>query len=102
MQLADGRHAAVDVTCDVRTVSGMLRRHNIPAVDLLKVDLERSALDVLIGINADDWTRTRQIAAEVHDEDGRLAAIVDVCSNARASGSTSPRPAARWDELVEG
>ena len=43
MQLADGRHAAVDVTCDVRTVSGMLRRHNIPAVDLLKVDLEERA-----------------------------------------------------------
>jgi hypothetical protein len=44
-------------------------------VDLLKVDVERAELAVLAGIAPADWPRIRQVALEVHDAGGRLAAV---------------------------
>ena len=44
-------------------------------MDLLKVDVERAELEVLMGIDAADWPRIRQIAMEVHDLDNRLSII---------------------------
>jgi FkbM family methyltransferase len=64
------------VTCPVRTVSDVLREYALPRIDLLKVDVERGELDVLAGIDADDWPRIRQVAVEVHDLDrGRVGGI---------------------------
>jgi hypothetical protein len=37
-------------------------------VDLLKIDVERAELDVLLGIDERDWPRIRQIVAEVHED----------------------------------
>ncbi len=38
------------VICELRTVSQIIRKHNIQQIDLLKVDVERSELDVILGI----------------------------------------------------
>jgi FkbM family methyltransferase len=64
------------VKCPVRTVSDVVREYALPRIDLLKVDVERGELDVLAGIDAEDWPRIRQVAVEVHDLDhGRVAGI---------------------------
>jgi hypothetical protein len=44
-------------------------------VTLLKIDVERAELDVLAGIDEGDWPKIEQAAIEVHDEEGRGAAI---------------------------
>ena len=45
------------------------------AVDLLKVDVEGEELNVLRGLDDEAWTRVRQVVLEVHDVDGRVAAV---------------------------
>jgi hypothetical protein len=49
-----------------------MHEHGIECIDLLKIDVEKSEVDVLAGIREDDWQKIRQIVVEVHDIDGRL------------------------------
>ncbi|RFS84179.1 amino acid adenylation domain-containing protein [Actinomadura spongiicola] len=60
---------------ELRTLSQMIREHDLPVIDLLKIDVEKSELDVLLGIEPDHWPIIRQVAAEVHDIDGRLDTV---------------------------
>ncbi|QLQ36503.2 non-ribosomal peptide synthetase [Micromonospora robiginosa] len=62
----------------IRRLSDLIREHRIPVVDLLKVDAEKSELEVFRGIDDEHWPLIRQIVAEVHDVHGRLDAIVDL------------------------
>ncbi|HYG64881.1 MAG TPA: amino acid adenylation domain-containing protein [Thermoanaerobaculia bacterium] len=55
------------VTCRLTTVSSVLREHGLDRIDLLKIDAERSELDVLAGIAEEDWPKVRQMVIEVHD-----------------------------------
>ncbi|MBV9706298.1 MAG: amino acid adenylation domain-containing protein [Chloroflexi bacterium] len=64
--------------CRLKTLSNVIRENNIQCIDLLKVDVEKSELDVLNGIQQEDWPKIKQIVVEVHDRDGRLAQIVDL------------------------
>jgi FkbM family methyltransferase len=61
--------------CELTTLSAFLAAENVERVDLLKVDVERAELDVLRGVSEPDWERIRQMAVEVHDEDGRAGSI---------------------------
>jgi amino acid adenylation domain-containing protein/FkbM family methyltransferase/non-ribosomal peptide synthase protein (TIGR01720 family) len=60
---------------ETKTLSQAMHELRIDRVDLLKIDVERSELDVLRGIEDRDWPRIRQIAIEVEDTGGRLAAV---------------------------
>ena len=60
------------VTCEMVSISRMIRDHGIPRIDLLKIDNEGAELDALQGIAAADWPKIRQVVAEVHDVGGRL------------------------------
>lgn len=71
-------YQGVTMTCIVRTLSDVLADLGIGRVDLLKVDVERAELDVLRGIRDNDWPRVRQLVLEVHDEEGRLAAVTGI------------------------
>jgi FkbM family methyltransferase len=62
----------VEVPCTMTTVSQLISETAVPRIDLLKIDVEGAELDVLRGINADDWPKIRAIVAEVHDFDGRV------------------------------
>lgn len=53
-------------SCEVKTLSEVIREHNIERIDLLKIDVESSELDVLSGIADEDWSRIKQIVIEVH------------------------------------
>ncbi|ELR98250.1 FkbM family methyltransferase [Gloeocapsa sp. PCC 73106] len=63
------------VTCQLRTVSDIIREQNIERIDLLKIDAEKSELNVLLGIAAQDWQKIQQVVVEVHDLEGRLDKI---------------------------
>jgi phthiocerol/phenolphthiocerol synthesis type-I polyketide synthase E len=61
--------------CRVATVSEVMAEAGVDRIDLLKVDVQKSEAWVLAGIDDADWPRVRQIVAEVHDTDGRLAGL---------------------------
>lgn len=66
----------VPVTCELRTVSEIIREQGVKQIDLLKVDVEKSELDVLLGIAEEDWSKIKQVVIEVHDIEHRLEKIV--------------------------
>jgi len=63
------------VICQLRTVSDILRNHIVQRIDLLKVDVEKSELDVLLGIEGQDWPKIKQVVVEVHDLEHRVEKI---------------------------
>lgn len=69
------RYRPEALTCDLRTLSSTLAEEAIEVVDLLKVDVERAELEVLSGIDEEDWPRIRQVVAEVHDQGDRVETI---------------------------
>ena len=38
------------------TLSDVLREENVTRIDLLKIDVEKSEMDVLLGIDEQDWS----------------------------------------------
>ena len=68
---------AETVTCNLRRVSDVMREEQIEQIDLLKIVVERAELDVLNGIDDDDWPKIKQIVVELRDEHNRLS---DVCT----------------------
>src|SRR5262249_12453603 len=74
-ELLDERLKSESFVCNLKTISNVIREHNIERIDLLKIDVEKSERDVLSGISDDDWEKIRQLVIEVHDIDGRLDEI---------------------------
>jgi len=66
------------VTCQLRTVSEIISEYDVQQIDLLKVDVERSELDVLLGIEEQDWPKIKQVVVEVHDLDNRVKGITEL------------------------
>src|SRR5205085_4460776 len=52
-------------TTPLKTISSIIAEEQLNCIDLLKIDVERSELDVLLGIDTSDWAKIRQIAMEV-------------------------------------
>jgi natural product biosynthesis luciferase-like monooxygenase protein/FkbM family methyltransferase len=65
-ELLDEYLRAETFSCPVKTLSQVIREQQIERIDLLKIDVESSELDVLSGIDDEDWPRIKQIALEVH------------------------------------
>lgn len=66
---------AEQITCQMKTISDIVRENNIQQIDLLKVDVEKSELDVLLGIEEHDWQKIKQVVVEVHDLEERVKKI---------------------------
>ena len=60
------------VSCPMRTISNIIREYQVQRIDLLKIDVERSELDVLLGIEPQDWHKIKQMVIEVHNEEQRV------------------------------
>jgi amino acid adenylation domain-containing protein/FkbM family methyltransferase len=73
--LIEGRFEAESYECELKTISQVMREQGIAAIDLLKVDVEKSEWDVLQGIEPEDWDRIHQVVIEVHDLKGRMEKI---------------------------
>lgn len=71
-EFLDARFTEVSFVCPLLPLSEILRQEGVEAIDLLKVDVQKSELDVLRGLAPEDWPKVRQIAMEVHDLDGEL------------------------------
>ena len=61
--------------CELRTLSQVITAEGIERIDLLKIDVEKSELEVLEGIAAPDWAKIAQLVIEVHDSGGRLQRV---------------------------
>ena len=68
--------------CRLRRLSDVMREEGVERIDLLKVDVQRSEMDVLHGLEEEDWQKIGQVVMEVHDrpgheDEGRLQAIAE-------------------------
>ena len=70
--ILDSRFVEQSFSCEMVTVSEMVRRHGVGRIDLLKIDVQKSELEVLEGIDDEHWDGIRQIVVEVHDIDQRV------------------------------
>lgn len=66
----------VPVECRLTTISKIIGEQNVKKIDLLKIDVEKAEMDVLLGIADPDWDKINAIAMEVHDIDNRQKKIV--------------------------
>ncbi|MDH4101472.1 MAG: FkbM family methyltransferase [Nitrospirota bacterium] len=69
--------SAVEHTCRLSTISDIIDKHGIERIDLLKIDVEKSEVDIMEGIVQEDWPKIEQIVLEVHDFDGGLCEKMD-------------------------
>jgi len=53
--------------CRLISVSDLIRENQIERIDLLKIDAEKSEIDIISGIEERDWPKIDQIVIEVHD-----------------------------------
>jgi hypothetical protein len=70
-----GTFAVEDVSCSVQTISDVIDEAHVKRIELLKIDVEKSELEVLRGIRPDHWKRIQRIVVEVHDLDARVRQI---------------------------
>ncbi len=77
-RLLDQRLRAERFVRPLRTLSEVIAEERVERIDLLKVDVEKSELEVLAGLTAADWERVRQVVVEVHDAGGRRAAAEEL------------------------
>ncbi|MEM8777849.1 MAG: FkbM family methyltransferase [Cyanobacteria bacterium P01_G01_bin.49] len=66
------------VDCPMKTISAIVRENKITAIDVLKIDAEGRELDIVMGIEADDWRKIKQLIVEVHDINGRLLKMISL------------------------
>ncbi|MBN9381657.1 MAG: amino acid adenylation domain-containing protein [Chitinophagaceae bacterium] len=69
---------SIEIDCRMRRLSDIIREEHIDRIDLLKIDVEKSEMDVINGIDEEDWQKIRQVVIEVHDRQGELSRIVNV------------------------
>ena len=72
--MVDARLQKEAYTCRLRSLSSLMREHQIDSIGLLKVDAEKCEWDILRSISPEEWQKIRQIVVELHDsEDGELS-----------------------------
>ena len=69
-ELMERRLQKQTFSCVIKTLSTVIEEEQIDTIDLLKVDVEKSELQVLKGIKAEHWPKIRQLVIEVHDTVG--------------------------------
>jgi len=78
-RLLQDRLRSSKVECEVMTLSHALPRFGIEHVDLLKIDVEKAELDVLLGIDSATFEKIDRVLVEVHeDAEGRLGVVMDL------------------------
>ncbi|MBD2183505.1 FkbM family methyltransferase [Planktothrix sp. FACHB-1355] len=95
-ELLEERFKAQPFTCQLRTISEIISENNVERIDLLKIDVQKSELDVLQGIKENDWQKIQQIVIEVHDIEGRLQQVTNLLKN------QGYRVEAEQEDLYEG
>jgi FkbM family methyltransferase len=63
--------------CQLKTLSAIIAENDVDRINLLKIDAQKSELDILEGIEDHHWEKVDQIVIEVHDLNERLNTIVE-------------------------
>jgi aryl carrier-like protein len=71
---------ATTVKARLRTLSQAIAEHGIRSIDLLKINVEKSELDVLRGLEPQDWAKVKQMVIEV-DLKENLQPITDLLAS---------------------
>ncbi|MFC9472710.1 FkbM family methyltransferase [Nocardia sp. NPDC056952] len=88
-EIVEAKLAKRLVNCRLIRLSDFLIEHPGIRIDLLKIDVQKSELDLLNGIDEDHWNRIDQIVAEVHDLDNRRERITSELTRRGFEVSTS-------------
>lgn len=78
--LIDTRMQPTKVAAHLRTLSDVISERRIDRIDLLKINVEKSELDVLLGLAEPDWCKIRQFVIEV-DTQADLKPITDLLAD---------------------
>jgi amino acid adenylation domain-containing protein/FkbM family methyltransferase len=76
-QILSERFEAQKFPVKLQTLSSLIEEEGIDTIDLLKINVEKSELDVLNGINDRDWRKIKQIVVEV-DVKAHLPIIISL------------------------
>lgn len=82
-ELLQSRLSVQTCACRLRRLSDVIKEEGIDRIHLLKIDVQRAEMDVLSGIDPEDWDKIDQIVIEAHDtlgaqDAGRVRRIVDL------------------------
>lgn len=69
------------IECQIKTISQVIEEQSIERIDLIKIDVEKAELDVLEGIQLQDWSKIGQLVAEVHNVNNRVRYIKYMLQN---------------------
>ncbi|HVF56635.1 MAG TPA: amino acid adenylation domain-containing protein, partial [Pyrinomonadaceae bacterium] len=72
-ELLAGMFEGEEHECRLRRLSDVMREEGVERIDLLKVDVQQAELEVLRGIEWEDWKKVRQVTMEVHDGEGQAS-----------------------------
>ena len=61
--------------CEMRRVSEVIREEGIERIGMMKIDVQKSEMEVLEGIEEEEWEKIRQIIVEVHEIEGRVRKV---------------------------
>ncbi|MGD0906500.1 MAG: amino acid adenylation domain-containing protein [Candidatus Acidiferrales bacterium] len=64
-KLLEDRFRAKTQSAQLKTLSSIIAEEGLDRIDLLKINVEKSELDVLLGIADADWAKIRQMVIEV-------------------------------------
>lgn len=76
--LLEERFRSETFNCRLRPLSDIIREQQVDCIDLLKIDAQKSEMDVLAGLGEEDWLKVKQVVVEVHDIKGRMAQVCDL------------------------
>lgn len=74
-QLIKYRYETENHSCELTTISKIIRENNLEKIDLLKIDVEKSELLVLNGIVDKDWNKIEQLVLEVDTKEHKEKVI---------------------------
>ncbi len=66
-QLTSHRLRAETIDCPLTSVSDIIRENGLRKIHLLKIDAEKSEMEILRGIEEEHWPLIEQIVMEIHD-----------------------------------
>lgn len=68
-RMIDDRLRSRTVSAQLHTLSQVIAEHGLEQIDLLKINVEKSELDVLLGLGNEDWGKLRQLVIEVDQQE---------------------------------
>ena len=82
-ELTAGRLYSKIYSVRLISISDIIRENRLEKIDLLKIDAEKSELDILKGIQENDWAKIGQIVIEIHDKTGKILGQIEAILSQR-------------------